>query len=75
MSKLKDILMFVPVGVKRYLEFPVGGAVLGSIILFLFLGGLAYPPPAIIAFIAALVAMAWVGNRMPPPEEPEEANK
>lgn len=65
MSKMKRILMFIPIGVYRYLQLPGGGAVLGLTLFFLFLGGLFYPPPAIIALVAGLFAMAWVGNGMP----------
>lgn len=64
MSRVTRILMFIPQGVYRYLQFPAGGAVLGLTLLFVFLGGLFYPPPAIIALIAGLFAMAWVGNDM-----------
>lgn len=72
MHKVTEILMFIPRGVRRYLEFPVGGAVLGVMLLFLFLGGLFYPPPAIIALIAGLIAIAWVGNDAHLPRKKKE---
>lgn len=62
MTKTVQILMFIPRGVKKYLELPGGAAVLGLVLLFVFIGGLFYPPPAILALIAGLIAMAWVGN-------------
>ena len=64
MRKAIWLLMFIPRGIRRYLQFPAGGAMLGLTLLFSFLGAMFYPVSAVSALIAGLIAMAWVGNDM-----------